>query len=95
MDFPRQRDHQHENRPRPMARRRKLSPAALLPLRVDADNVASCCRSSALVGQCGDLGNSVESLKISYGKPRYRVELFRKLLDRMGLIGIELEVSSA
>ena len=53
------------------------------------------CRSSALVRQCGGLGNSVERLKISYGKPRHCVELFRKLLDRMGLIGIELEVSSA
>jgi hypothetical protein len=53
------------------------------------------CRTSALVRECGGLGNSVESLNISYGKPRYRVELFRKLLDGPGLIRIELEIGSA
>jgi hypothetical protein len=53
-----------------------------------------CC-TSALVRQCGGLGNSVESLNISYGKPRYRVELFGKLLDGPGLIRIKLEVGSA
>jgi hypothetical protein len=53
------------------------------------------CRTSASVRQCGGLGNSVESLNISYGKPGHRVELFGKLLDRLGLIRIELEVGSA
>ena len=50
---------------------------------------------SALVRQRGGLGNSVESFNISYGKPRYRVELFGKLLDGPGFIWIELEVGSA
>jgi len=48
----------------------EYTPSSLLKL------VSIPCRTSALVRQCGGLGNSVESLNISYGKRRYRVELF-------------------